>query len=151
MVSVGSRAEGWKGRSYLVGASQDLHRHEGSLQPQRNKGRVLVTKLTFMNTAGIINMSADPHKMPVGQEEGARRAHMQGTPGGMGTFKHLLLNNSNHVLFNPTSGRPPMCSWHPHTGFSVFSCSLHPSFPLLFDQQICKMLILQGFFHFSLK
>lgn len=64
-------------------------------------------------------------------QEGRSRtcAHMQGTPRDMGTFKHLLLNNSNHVLFNATSGRPPVCSWHPHTGFSGFSPAvcIHPS------------------------
>lgn len=100
-----------------------------------NKGRVLVTKLTFMNTAGIRITSADPHKMPVGQKQGTRTcAHMQDTPGGTGTFQHLLLNNSNHVLFNPTSGRPPThCSWHPHTGISGFSPAvcIHPSLYLI--------------------
>lgn len=66
MVFLGSRAEGWEGRSYLVRASQDLHWHGE---------RVLVTKPTFANTAGIINMSADPHKMPAGKEEGAGHVH----------------------------------------------------------------------------
>lgn len=53
-----------------------------------------------------------------------------------GNFKHLPLNNSNHVFFNPTSGRLPMCSWHPHTSFSGFSPAvcIHPSLSCLINK-----------------
>lgn len=49
----------------------ELCQHGGSPWSWWKKGGFLMWKPTFMNTAGIVNMSAAPHKMPVGKEQDA--------------------------------------------------------------------------------